>query len=340
MQLQIQKIYKGMPQKEIEKIDEFILDPETNGEFINTIKYLSYHGNRFQEDSVYVTDAENGSVMGVVMATVDQEHKSVISYGGTTFAGPVLNLKMSFQHCEAVMNLLLSYYEGRYQQVNFKVTPELYSRRQNGAISYILLRRGYQYGMTALSNVIDLFGIVGEDDVFGLYDSKRRNQVRKAIRNDLFTISKADAVKKEIWSRMNQNLGSKFGVRATHSYEEICELHQRFPENIIPYEVYSKDGEYAAFALIYKFKNVFHTQYLDVNYAFSREYPNLFLLHYLIREAADEKYRMFSFGASTEQGGQILNEGLFSYKQGYGGGSIILPVYQKEIQETCHENSI
>jgi len=329
MHLKIQNIYKGMPEKEINKIDAFILDPETNGEFINTIKYLSYHGERFLEDSIYVTDKENGSVMGVVLATVDQKHKSVVSYGGTTFAGPVLNLKMSFQHCEAVMELLLDYYERRYQQIKFKITPEFYSNRQIGVISYILLKHGYRYGMTALANVIDLFGITEEETVFRLYDSKRRNQIRKSIRNELFTISRGDAIKSDIWLAMNESLGRKFGVRATHSYEEISELQKKFPKSIIPYEVYSKEGEYAAFALIFKFKNVFHTQYLDVNYAYSKEYPNLFLIHFLIQDAANERYRLFSFGASTEQDGQFLNEGLFTYKQGYGGGSIILPAFDK-----------
>ena len=46
--------FKIIPIKEMDnnekiKIDEFILDKNTNGEFINTIKYLSYHKtDRFQ----------------------------------------------------------------------------------------------------------------------------------------------------------------------------------------------------------------------------------------------------------------------------------------------------
>lgn len=40
-------------------------------------------------------------------------------------------------------------------------------------------------------------------------------------------------------------------------------------------------------------------------------------------------YCYFSFGASTEQEGEILNQGLYHYKAGYGGGDILLPVYTK-----------
>ena len=101
------------------------------------------------------------------------------------------------------------------------------------------------------------------------------------------------------------------------------------PEYIVPYEARTKEGEYAAFALVYQFKHVFHTQYLDVNYRFTGEYPNLYLVHNLLIEAVRQGCRMFSFGASTEDGGNYLNEGLFAYKAGYGGGSILLPSYTK-----------
>jgi len=88
---------------------------------------------------------------------------------------------------------------------------------------------------------------------------------------------------------------------------------------------------YGAFALIYKFKNVFHTQYLDMNYNISSEYPNLYLIHCLINTAVKEGFRYFSFGASTENGGEYLNETLYGYKNGYGGGSILLPKFTKEV---------
>ena len=51
----------------------------------------------------------------------------------------------------------------------------------------------------------------------------------------------------------------------------------------------------------------------------------------LIKTARELGYRYFSFGASTEDGGDILNYGLYEYKAEYGGGDIILPVYTKKV---------
>ena len=331
MQPIINRIYSGMNEKEKKKVDEFILNKDTNGEFINTLKYLSYHKNRFYEDSIYISDKGSGSVLGVVLANVNSEENQLVSHTGTTFSGPILNLKNNYHNCEMVMDMMLDYYENKYKEIDFKITPEIYNNKAMGIVEHILLKHGYQRAMTALVNIVDLFGIDSEDSILAMYDSKRRNEVRKAKRDQLFKIVKKDKVDKGIWEAMNKNLRNKFEVNSTHSYEEICELQRLFPERIVSYTANTKDGEYAAFALVYKFKNVFHTQYLDVNYKFSRGYPNLLLIHYLIKEAVKEKYRVFSFGASTEHNGVIVNEGLFSYKQGFGGGSIILPMYKKLI---------
>ena len=272
---------------------------------------------------------DSNTIKGVMMATYKDSH--LISHSGTTFAGPIFNTKDSYKTISAVLNLLLDYYEQKYSFIEIKTTPQYYSKQELGVLDYLLLKRGYQYGMTALANIINISGIKSEDDIMGLYDSKRRNQVKKAIKCDKFIFQRTNNICEYIWEHMNQNLINKFNSHTTHSYDEIVELHGRMPENIIPYEIHTTDGTYAAYALIYKFKNAFHTQYLDLNYDLSKDYPNLLLIHKLIEEAAILGYNTFSFGASTERGGEYLNEGLFEYKSGYGGGSILLPLYTKQL---------
>lgn len=314
-------------------IDRFIMHKDTTGEFINTIQYLSYHGNRFIDDSIAVKDMGSGSIRCVVMAVVDPEDSScLVSHMGTTFAGPIINIKDSFKSNRQTVRMALEYYEGRYRSVSMKTVPPYYVSQEAGVLGYLLMQSGYIYGMTALANVIDISRIQSEEDIYALYTSGRRNHVKKAFKEGLFYYDQPAKIDPSVWSVMNGNLENKFGSRTTHTYEKISGLQQDMPMYIVPYEARTKSGEYAAFALVYKFKNVFHTQYLDVNYKFTGKYPNLFLVHNLICQARKEGYRIFSFGASTENGGTYLNEGLFSYKAEYGGGSIILPIYTKTIE--------
>lgn len=321
-----------LSQREKELVDAFIMKQSTNGEFINSLHFLEYHpNNRFCDDSIVLFDSGSKTVRAVMMAAkkvgVDD---IIVSHPGTTFAGPIIDRKMEINEIERIVNQLLDYYEEKYRVIELKLSPIQYATQPIGTLDYILLKRGYKYGMTGLSNIIDLSGIRKEEDILQLFGSKRRNQVRKVIREELFEFKEDNIIRDEVWSFIDKNLREKFQAKATHSLKEIRELRNRFPENIIPYYVDSKDGRYGAFALVFRYKNVFHTQYLDVNYEFTGKYPNLYLIFQLIKEAKGMGDRFFSFGVSTERGGEYLNYGLYHYKAGYGGGDIVMPLYTKD----------
>lgn len=316
--------------KEKRMIDEFILNPDTNGEFINSLNYLAYHPKeRFTDKSIFVVDEGSADIRGVFVAAEDPcNSKQLISHPGTTFAGIIVNRRLSIKSLEEVVETMMEYYEERYDSIIVKLRPEFFSVQPLGGISYFLMKRGYRYCMSGLSNVIDLSGICNEEDIFSLYDASKRNQVRKVLREKQFVLNDKNEIRRDVWAHMNQVLEEKHNAHSTHTFEEMSELMHRVPTHISAYHVDKIDGGYGAFALVYRFKNVFHTQYLDTNYQYTSQYPNLFLVHYLIQMARKEGYGKFSFGVSTEDHGRYLNCGLFNYKAGYGGGSIIQADYE------------
>ncbi len=334
MNLQVVPIKEISEEKEKVKIDQFIMDYNGNGEFINTIKYLSYHSeDRFTDDSIIIKDFDSGNMKGVIMAASKKdEEKKIISHPGTTFAGVVLNRKIKVDEMDKLLDLALLYYSRYYEHIELKLSPAMYSAQPNQILEYMLLKKGFKYEFNALANIIDLSKIKKESEIFNLYNSKRRNQVNKVIKENKYCFRNADIINSSIWESMNHNINDKFRSQTTHSYEEITKLKDKFQCYIFPYETNRNDNEYGAFALVYKFKNVFHTQYLDMNYKVSRDYPNLLLIHELIKVATQEGYKYFSFGASTENSGGYLNEGLYHYKSGFGGGEILFPVYKKELK--------
>lgn len=318
--------------KTLAKIDEFVFSNRTNGEFVNSIKYLSYHPReRFEDDSIAVIDRESGTIRGVMLAAKKKgSEKCIISHPGTTFAGPVVDYHIDIASSIEILNMMLQYYEEKYDAVEIRLRPTVYDAQPMEFLPYYLLSHGYNAGMMALANIIDIRSVKTEQDLLSLYTSKRRNHVRKAIKEALYCFNERDKVEEFIWNNMNENLKGKYQSETTHSFQEICQLRELFPTRIVPYTAERNDQKYGAFVLVYKFKKVFHTQYLDLNYKYSSEYPHLYLVHKLILKAREEGYDYFSFGSSTDERGKYLNEGLFHYKSGYGGGSIILPVYVRE----------
>lgn len=315
-----------------QKVDNFILNNETNGEFINTLKYLDYHPeNRFIDKSIVIIDINSGNIMCVFMAAVNYSNdKVVISHPGTTFSGPVFNRETKISDISTYINMIDSYYKTNHEEIIIKLTSPYYSFQPNEEVNFILLRNGFSYGYTALSNIIDLTNIKSEEDVFNLYYSKRRNQVKKSIRNIDYKFKQTEKIDEKIWEDMNEHLAEKYNTKTTHSYQEICEIKNKFPNNVFIYQVNDNNNEYAAFGLIYKFKNIIHTQYLSVNNKSKVQYANLILVHYLIKEAICDKVKFFSFGSSTENEGRHLNENLYKYKIQYGGGNILMPKFTKK----------
>ena len=310
------------------KIDSFIMKGSTTGEFINTLNYLNYHPEgRFEDDSIAVFDNGCGEVRGVLVAAKTGIN-TVESYPGTTFAGPVIDRTSNLDVIETVMDMMLGYYEAKYKEIKIHKIPDYYTEQPFYMIDYILLNREYSYGMSALANIIDLRNIQTEDDIWKLFYSKKRNKTRKVMKEQIFVFTEGK-VREDVWTNINKNLESKYNTKTTHSFEEIQELINRCPENIKAYYVNTDVGEYAAFAMVFLFKNVFHTQYLDMDYKYASKCPNQMLVFELIRIAKTMRYTYFSFGASTEKRGKILNRGLYNYKIGYGGGDVILPVYVK-----------
>ena len=327
---QIIKELEHASERERKLIDDFILNPDTNGEFINSLNYLGYHPRgRFEDKSIFIVDEGSGNIRGVFIAAEDIDNpKRIISHPGTTFAGIIVNKKLSIKNLEEIVNLIMEYYEKRYESIVVRLRPEFFDIQPFGEVSYFLLRRGYRYCMSGLSNVIDISNIHNEDDIFRMYDATKRNQVRKALREKQFIINNTNKLRKDVWDNMNNTLKEKHNAHSTHTFDEIEELMRRVPTNISAYYAEKIDGEYGAFALVYKFKNIFHTQYLDTNYKYTGQYPNLLLIHNLLQIARQEGYAKFSFGVSTENHGLYLNCGLFNYKSGYGGGSVVQAEYE------------
>ena len=111
-----------------------------------------------------------------------------------------------------------------------------------------------------------------------------------------------------------------------HSAAELALLKSRFPNNIRLFGVIHEDRLIAA-SLVFDFGHVVHTQYM----ASTDEGRVLGALDYLLIQLIEvtfsDKYYL-SFGISTEQHGQFLNEGLIRQKEGFGGRGMVHDFYE------------
>ena len=121
----------------------------------------------------------------------------------------------------------------------------------------------------------------------------------------------------------------KYGVKPTHTAEEMTLLASRFPNNIKLFTT-ETDDEMHGGVIIYASKNVAHAQYQSATDAGLKLGGTDFIFDFLINNYyKDKKY--FDFGISNEKNGLHLNEGLISYKEQFGARTIVQDFYEWEI---------
>ncbi|MDX5641804.1 peptidoglycan bridge formation glycyltransferase FemA/FemB family protein, partial [Clostridioides difficile] len=99
------------------------------------------------------------------------------------------------------------------------------------------------------------------------------------------------------------------------------------------YSVYIDDSMICG-SMVFNFQErVYHTQYLASNSTYNKYYPMIFLYYNLIKDALERNFKYLSFGISTLNRGKYLDEGLATFKEGFGSSAICNRTYYKNINK-------
>jgi hypothetical protein len=131
------------------------------------------------------------------------------------------------------------------------------------------------------------------------------------------------------WSVLVERLREKYDSSPVHSIEEMKSLAAKFP-TAIRLLTATVNGEVAAGAVLYESSQVIHVQYLASN-AQARAHG---LLDLVLRHAIEDARmtrKWFDLGASTVRDGTFLNGGLASYKESFGGRTVVQDSYRLDI---------
>jgi hypothetical protein len=154
-----------------------------------------------------------------------------------------------------------------------------------------------------------------------------RRRLKNAIQAGLRV--ERDASLAEFWPILEDNLLHRFGTRPVHTLQEIELLKSRFPNEIVQYNVYQGDNIVGGITF-YVMGHVLHGQYSGTNDV-GKQFGAMEAIYEQVMNSDYANCRYLDFGTSNEQGGLILNEGLISHKEGYGGRTICYDTYGWEL---------
>lgn len=290
-----------------------------NGTLLHTRRFLSYHGDRFTDQSLLIMDGT--AVAAVLPAASDPaDRATVVSHPGSTYGGLVHDGRLTGDRMVEAFEAARRHYETLgFDRLVYKVVPSIYHRFPAADDLYALFRVAARRSRCDLSATIDLANP-------GPISSRRKRALKKA-RQAGIEVAVDGAALPEFWAVLNENLASKHGARPVHDLREITLLHDRFPEHIC-LVCARHQGAVVAGILLLRSPMVDHAQYIAASAA-GRELSALdAVFDVAIAKAAADGSRYFDFGISTEDRGRVLNAGLNQFKREFGAGGVVYEHYE------------
>ena len=285
-----------------------------NGHFLFMRGYMEYHADRFPDCSFIVMHHEKW--IAVIAGTLSTEgvwsSHAGLTFGGFVFDNTVgtLDILSSFSLLEAELRLLGA------KMLRYKPLPWIYTHCPAEASLYALFRCGAQLVSRQISSAL----VLGTQKM----EERRRRRSKLAEKMGVQITESIDF--KSFWNLLNTCLNERHDVAPVHSSSELELLAGRFPNNIRLF-IAKIENRLVAGTLLYITDRVVHTQYLATSTE-GREIGALDALisHLLTSSLTQQRY--FDFGVSCEDNGRILNEGLLTQKEGFGGRAVVHDVYE------------
>ena len=288
--------------------DTFV-EASKNGTFLLRRDYMEYHSDRFTDCSLMFYEGEN--LKALFPASL--HGKRVVSHGGLTYGGLIVDRSMTVSTMLEVMDTLLTFFKGQgMEEVAYKRIPSIYCSYPSDEDLYALFRSDAVLSKCGISSAIYLPERIQ-------FSKRRHREINKAKRSCLTFTESTDF--EGFIDVLSEILSQRHGVSPVHSARELRLLQSSFPENIKLY-VALKENHIIAGTVVYVTPLVVHTQYL----ANSEEGRKCGALDFVIDRLVSDIYkdkRYLDFGISTEDGGHYLNEGLAVQKQEFGARGVV-----------------
>jgi hypothetical protein len=244
---------------------------------------------------------------------------TLYSHQGLTYGSFVLLESTKLFDVFNAFKTLLEFINNKgIKTLNIKMIPSFYNSIPSDELEYILFKANAVLVKRDVLMIIDYRHKLR-------FQKNRREGINKAKRAGLKV--KIDDNYEGFWNEiLIPNLSNKHKVSPIHSLEEIQLLAKRFPNNIKQINVY-KDNVLVAGTTLFITKTTLHPQYVsgDEN---KNSYGSLDLLYdFIINEFSSEK-RYFDFNISSENNGELINEGLIFWKETCGARTFVSNNYE------------
>jgi len=297
-----------------------------NGTFLHTRRFLSYHRDRFADQSLLLYD-RRGRLIGVLPAAVSPaDQETIVSHPGLTYGGLVHDGSLRGAAMVSALAEAAGHYRDLgYRRLRYKAVPGIYHAEPAEDDLYALFRLGARRERSDLSATVSLSrrGRV----------SQQRIRSRKAAAAAAVSTSDSWDDVKEFWGILEANLAQRHAASPVHSAGDIQLLHDLFPDDIILITARA-DRELAGGTVLFAAGPVLHMQYTATTSLGRAACVTDLVMERGIELARTGGYRYFDFGISTHSAGLVLDDDLYRFKVSFGAGGVTYDHYEIELRDS------
>ena len=177
----------------------------------------------------------------------------------------------------------------------------------------------WYYGFKIHSRELEC-AILIDENTTNRYEDGTRRSIKKALKNVGVNHSeKYD----EFWSILTANLFQKHGLKPVHTLEQILHLRSLVGNEKVQLVVAESENKVIAGIVLFVFDTAVHAQYIASDNSFQDLRPLNAVIDYIIEWSKKSGYKYFNFGTANENEGKTINQGLFKFKEGFGGRGVL-----------------
>jgi hypothetical protein len=296
---------------------ESFVKESKNGTIFQTRSFLSYHPKeRFIDKSIMIFEDEN---LKAVFPAIEFEDK-IISHRGSTYGGLIVSKKNRLSDSIEYFKLISEHYKN-YKEILFRKQEYIFDIFPSGEVEFGAKQNGFEIIVDELSTCIELENIkLSKGRKWEFSKCKKSLEVK-------FDDSNYD----DFYQILSNNLSSRHDSKPTHSLDEMKKLKEIFPNNYFLIAGYLDGKMVAGIWLVKTNDKTAHTFYIAQNYDYSSQSPLTCVIKFTLEKCKEMRFKYLNFGISTEDGGKVINKGLFEFKESFGGFGVSRYMYRKSL---------
>ncbi|MEJ7610081.1 MAG: GNAT family N-acetyltransferase [Ferruginibacter sp.] len=238
----------------------------------------------------------------------------------STFGGFVVSNEIGAAEAVIIVELIIKEARGlAVTEIIIRNPFRIFNTQPADETDYAMWFHGFSLKQRELEIAIDLQESI--EVIQKRFENGTKYNIKKAEKS-VVTVLSEDF--EGFWKILDKNLQEKHGKNPVHSLPDLIRLREKAgKENIKLFAGYL-DNKLICGTVVFQIGNrALHAQYIASDSGYQELRPINAVTDHIIKWGHANGFHYYNLGTANEEGGRVLNHGLFHFKESFGGRGVL-----------------